>query len=412
VAVDGSGDAAVAWATTPSPPSTSTFGTTVHVAVRLAHGRVIARTVWSSREADAIRVSVAIGHGEVTVAWVSDARHERLEGATLRAAYGPPVGRWAPARVIGRWHDFAPPANRYPRLAVAPNGAVLLAWDDNSPTINGPAVTWHMPGHRFGAPQLLIHAETPLEVPHELGPIPAFDARGSAYVWGSCDGIVLAAPPHSHRFGRPVVVAPAPVLGFTLSLAGAGHGLAGWEHGICTTDQATGDTPGPVFASVLRAGAFGKPLALGANAQIGGGNAVALPSGAGTVSGSLVQGEVFGGVFRLTQTAFSVPIGADGIPGPIEQDPGALFPVAATGGGDQVLAGATSGGQGVQGPLVQGVMGDLTIRPAGGGADQPAPSPYGLLATATPLGRAVALAWNTSPTGSGPVLALSVWQPS
>lgn len=410
VAVDGHGDAAVAWATTPAPQLT--FGTTVHVAVRLASGKVIAHAVWSSGKAQALHVLVAMGHGEVTVAWVCSTRNERLEGATLRAAYGPLAGRWAPARVIGHWHDFAPPANRYPRLAVAPAGEVLLAFDDNSPAINGPAVAWRTPGHRFGAPQLLIHsAKTPLEVPHELGPIPAFDARGSAYVWGNCDGIVVTAPVHSHRFGSPRVVAPAPVLGFALSLDGAGQGLAGWENGVCTTDQATGNTPGPVFASVLQAGVFGQPLAVSAATQTVSSNAVAVPNGVDTVSWTLTQGEVSGGMFLLTETAFTVPIGTGGTPGPIQQDPGALFPVAATGSGDQVLAGATTGVQGVQGPLLRGVIGEVTIRPAGGAANQPAPSRYGLLATATPVGRAVALLWNSNPTGSGPVLELSVWRP-
>jgi hypothetical protein len=333
----------------------------------------------------------------------------------LRAAYGPLVGRWAPARVIGNWHDDAPPANRYPKLAVAPDGAVLLAFDDNDPALDGPAVAWRAPGHPFGAPQALLRsANTRLEVPHQLGPIPAFDARGSAYVWGNCDGVVLSTSPPSHRFGSPVAVAPAPVLGFTVSLAGPGQGLAGWVHGVCTTDEAAGDTPGPVLARILRGGTFGPLLALSsADTSAGGVDVVALPDGSGSVGWGLTQGQIgAGGLFRLFQTTYTAPI-ADGVVGPVQQVLGGLTPVAATGGGDQVLAGShPAGTQEVQGALVQGALtGGVVMRPAGGGADQPAPSPYGMLATATPLGRAAALEWNTSPTGGGPILALAVWRP-
>ena len=40
-----------------------------------------------------------------------------------------------------------------------------------------------------------------------------------------------------------------------------------------------------------------------------------------------------------------------------------------------------------------------------------APNSHGLLAVSQPEGRRVALAWNTSPTGAGGNLALSVWRP-
>jgi len=55
------------------------------------------------------------------------------------------------------------------------------------------------------------------------------------------------------------------------------------------------------------------------------------------------------------------------------------------------------------------------MRPAGGGADQPAPAPMRppsyQVAVAAPIGRAVALTWHTSPTGGGPAMELSVWHP-
>jgi hypothetical protein len=77
--------------------------------------------------------------------------------------------------------------------------------------------------------------------------------------------------------------------------------------------------------------------------------------------------------------------------------------LAADGGGDELFAWP---------PYNFAVSGLATfVRPTGGGADQPAPARYGQAAVAAPVGRAVALAWNTSPTGIGPTVALSIWRP-
>jgi hypothetical protein len=54
---------------------------------------------------------------------------------------------------------------------------------------------------------------------------------------------------------------------------------------------------------------------------------------------------------------------------------------------------------------------EMSVLRPGGGADQPAPVQYGDVAVAAPLGRAVAMTWNTSGTGLGPTQALSVWRP-
>lgn len=416
VAVDARGDVALAWATRPPASAMRLYGTSVHVAVVLANGRAASRTVWSSATARTLRVAVALGHGEATLAWVADARGERLEGATVRAAYGPLLGRWKAARVMGHWTDFGPPANRYPRLAVSPAGEVLLVWDDNRPAIDAPVAAWRAPGHGFGRPaSLLGSARVRLEVPHELGPIPVFDAAGNAYVWGSCDGIVVSAPAANHRFGRPVTVAAAPVLSFGLSVSAAGRGVAGWVHGVCTTDEAAGDTPGPVFASVLGGGRFGAALALssaGTEAPVA--STVTAPGGGGTVSWpQLVSEPGSGGIYSTSQLDHAVQIGPSGALGAATVLTGGLVPVAVDGAGDQVLAAPRRSDEDtVQGPLVEEkIPVGAAVLPAGGGPAQPAPSPNGLLATADPLGRAIALAWSPSPTGAGPTMDLSVWRP-
>jgi hypothetical protein len=189
-----------------------------------------------------------------------------------------------------------------------------------------------------------------------------------------------------------------PVLAFTLSLAGPGQGLAAWVAGECSFDAAAGNTPGPVFASVLSAGTFGKPLELTpASAEAFYGNAVAVPGG-GTLTWATNSPHGSG--------TFSLQIGADGLPGATQQITGGPIALTADGGGDEVFAWPPNIGL----PSLPNPA-PVFVRPAGGGADQPAPARYAQVAVAAPVGRAAALAWNTSPTGSGPIMALSVWRP-
>lgn len=409
IATDARGDTAVAWSRC---GSRSCEG--VYVTVRPAHGKPATRRV----SANGRPVAVVIGRGEVTLAWTVSRRGAReLPGGfspeTLRAAYAPLAGRWAPAQTIGRWTATSyPPSGFHPHLAVAPDGEVLLAWDDYSQPIDGPAVAWRKPGHRFSVPRPLARSSVASSLraaaPNGFGPTPAFDAGGTAYISGPCDGLVFAAPPHRHRFGPPSSVAPAgrlpwmplPGLGFNLSLSGAGQGLASWARGACSFDAAAGNAPGPVFASILHAGKFGHPLALSSSAaDVDESTAVAIPGGAGVVSWHVITSP---------STLSSIHISANGALGPIEQITGQLTPVATDGRGDQVLVRNSTplaslpwaGDQRIQG---QGIA----MRPIGGGPIQPAPTSSGRLATTAPGGRAAALVW--SPPGGG--LALTVWRP-
>jgi hypothetical protein len=406
VAVDSRGDAAVAWETVGSwpvqshgrrcPKTQSTTGclpvSSVHVAVRTADGRLVTRTLWSSRINPTIHLSVVLGRGQATVAWGYYNLTSTSE--TARAAYGPLIGRWSPSRMIGHFYDVAFTTGKapwYPQLAAAPNGEVLAAWNACKSSTSascgfnqrGVVAAWRAPGRGFGVPRVAGAAP--------LGAIPQFDARGTAYLYSSCSGHVLIAPAHSHRFSRNVVVAPGPVSEFTLSLAGAGRGLAAWVAGACSYDEAVSNTPGPVFVSVLRAGTFAKLLALtpGATRAVYS-DAVAVPAG-GTVTWSTEEGPT-------GSAGFSVQIGPDGLPGETQPSTSTVTAAAADGGGDVVFAPSPGSG-----PVASAVF----VRPAGGGADQPAPATYGVLAAAAPVGRAAALAWYT---GSTP-LELSVWRP-
>jgi hypothetical protein len=389
VAVDSHGDSAAAWTTVRNKTPRRPYLATVHVAVRTARGHLIKRTLWSSHDAQAPRVSVVLTSSEVTVSW----GYYNLAGtrATVRAAYGPLAGRWALSRAIGRITEPGayPPTPWYPHLAIAPSGEVVLAWNawnGKSSSMRGVAVAWRAPGRRFGK------AETLRSAP--LGAVPQFDSHGNVYVSGYCNAEVLTAPERSHRFGPRVVVASGPVLAFNLSLAGASRGLASWATGVCSFDAAAGNTPGPVHASVLRAGKFGAELALSpAAAQGYYTHAVALPTG------GLVTWATFG-----TLATYEVPIGADGLAGATQQITGGSNPLAADGGGDLVLGPPPNIG-------LPGIATAVAVRPAGGGADQPAPARSGQVAVAAPVGRGAALLWSTSPTGSGPTLALSVWRP-
>jgi len=377
VAVDARGDAAVAWATQGNPEFGPNFHSSVHVTVRTASGRLSTRTVWSSHDAETEGLSVVIGAGEATVAWDARSRAE-AQGRTIviRAAYGPLIGRWRPARAIRRI-PFEPPGEvlggepAEQHLAIAPDGEVLLAFNASG---EAAGLAWRAPGHAFGVPQLLSEAPDCA--------IPQFDAHGAAYLSGSCNGFVRVAPAHSHRFRRTAVLTNSQVFIFTLALSGAGRGIAAWVTGECD-----GHTPGPVFASVLKGGKFGTPLALTPSAtQAVDANAVAAPGG-DTVTWYAGVG---GGQPSAWPQAYSLQIGANGVPGATQTLPiGAPIALVSDAGGD-VVFGLTLGTGTPHGP-------GLFVRPAGGGADQPAPS-LGQVAGATPVGRAVAVAWNTSPT--------------
>ena len=286
-------------------------------------------------------------------------------------------GRWS----IG-WTNERPEAQ--PHLALSPDGTVLVAWNGcltqhECDGIIGEGyaeqrvvVAWHRPRRPLGPPTVARAAP--------LGSLPQFDAAGTAYLSANCSGTVAMAPAHSRRFSRTIVTG-GPAKSFTLALSGARQGLAAWVAGACSYDETTPPQNGAVLVSLLRASGFVTPFALTA-APAESADAVASPKGV-TVSWHDPTGHI-------------VQIDANGVPGTVQDGPPAL-PLGANGSGDVLFA-----------PVVQLGFGDF-VRPAGGGADQPSPAPWGQGTSAVnPAGRAIALIW-WSPDMTK--LDLSIWRP-
>jgi hypothetical protein len=395
LATDSAGDVAVAWAMASGGPPSSENRTcalhpfrrncypivSVHLAVRTAGDRERVRTVWRERSGS-MSASVVIAHGEVTLGWgaydVSDAAE------TAREVHGPLLGHWSRPRVLGRFDDVNFTGGRmplYPQLAVAPDGQVLAAWSAcGTPRscpgpVSGVKLAWRTPGHGFGRSYEVRAAPE--------GAVPSFDAAGRAYLHSSCSGRVLVAAPGSHSFRRVVTLTHGSVRDLVLGLSGPGEGLASWIPTACSTDQAAESAPGPVLASVLRAGTFAAPRTLtaagvGAESSV----SVAVPGG-GIVSARARAANGFPTVSTVSLgTAPALPAGD--------------APVAADGGGDIVFGSS----------FAQLPPATLAVLPAGGAPARMAPSQIGATAVA-PFGRAVALAWQE---GKGP-LKLSVWRP-
>ena len=314
----------------------------------------------------------------------------------VRAAYGPLIGRWPASQVIsGSWSVSWTTGHPWsgPQLALARDGAVLLAWNgcksesacmgyvdvrgSKQPAV---VVSWRSPGHPFGSPRTVSAAP--------FASVPQFDAAGNAYLSSSCSGTVAIAAAHSQHFSRRVVTAGA-AQSFTLALSGAGQGLAAWVAGACSYSDAAGPGSGPVLASVLHSGTFATPITLTpATTQSAWAGAVPTPGGAVVTWLSYERGNV---------VSFSVPVAANGVIGAPSEGETVTVPLAADGGGDLLLEPETA---------VAGPASAIVVRPAGGGTDQPAPVSAGRAAAARD-GRVIAIVWIADSTK----LELSIWRP-
>ncbi len=394
-AVDGRGDAALAWVNKGADANPATrYRSSVYVRVWTASGRVVTRKLWSSYDARSDSLDIGLGAGEVTVVWVTDNREATTP--VLRAAYGPLIGRWRAPRVVGRdpWEQGYPPTglgNWFEHLAVAPDGEVLLAfnrgagWLDGEPV--GTTVVWRRPGRSFGTPQFLRKGPG--------GAVPHFDMGGVAYLSGYCNGFVLVAPARTHGFNRRLVLKPGGVLDFTLSLSGAHRGFASWIDGQCSFDAEAADTPGPVAGSTLNAGIFTEPVQLLSSSS----TAAVLDNVVMTATGGTVNWVTAPGTASAT---FSRQLDAKGVPMAAPQTASGSIALAADGGGDVLYGPGTA--------CFSSCATGTFVRPVGGGADQPASAGLGPIAVVSATGRAAAVAWQTNPLAGGPI-DLSVWRP-
>jgi hypothetical protein len=241
LAIDARGDALVLW--------TSRTPMRLRATLVRADGTRATRTL--PAPPDATEPVVALDdRGAATAAWTVKGR--------LYAAGASSTGRWSQPQLIARRYADLP------TLAVARDRRVLLVWTVDTPTGAGArtGVAWRSPGHRFSHRQLLRHPAPglmPGERPQSDNGA-AFDARGRAYVWTTCDGAVGITAPHARALRLVHLTAGRAAL--SLAVARSGVGIASWAPTTCTGDPAAGTPPGILHASVLRDGAFGSPSVL------------------------------------------------------------------------------------------------------------------------------------------------------
>ncbi len=404
LASDARGDAALAWASESQVGLVRTR-VAVNVAFAGAGGRPVQRTLWRSSDGLIGGVAVALdARGELTVVWIDAARGRSgatLYPNTIQAAYRTPSGRWSPTQTIGHAGPFL---SADPRLAVAPDREVLLTWVAHTRNAPGVAAAWRKPGHRFGPEGAVSRAKSAMmEEPASL-----FDSAGAAHIYGtaSCGrGIptcatMLSTAPRSHRFGAPLLIAPAPAEFPVVSFSAPGQALIAWEAGDYEDLEPSFAAP---YARVMTGESLSAPVALQpGSAGIGSAvNAVAANGGGGTVSWSETP-PPYPSSLR-TMLALGDASGHFSTP---SVSPDGLMPMLRDGAGDVLLKLGWAGGPAGIPPS------PVAVQPAGGGAVQPSPMPLPPLAslagvvTTQPVGAGAAAAWV-----AGAKLELSTWQP-
>jgi hypothetical protein len=301
LAINARGDALVVWRS--REPSR------VRTLLLRANGARIAGTLPAAPGASDLAV-VLDARAIATAAWTERGR--------LYAASSSAPGEWTPRQLIARSRAVQP------TLAVARDRRVLLAWTVDHPTRaqGRTGIAWRRPGHHFSVVPPLRHpaaALMPGEAPASRSGA-AFDARGRAYVWTTCDGVVGITRPGGRAF-RLERLAPG-TAALSVAVGWSGTGLASWVATRCTSDPAAGTPPGVLQASVLRDGAFAPPVALtgpdgrplvtsasSAFAPVGAGSLVSAWSGSELLQVTLDGG---GRETAVTQVGVqSLPLAAD-----------------------------------------------------------------------------------------------------
>ncbi len=404
LATDPRGDAALAWASESDLGAMPTWAS-VHVAFVGAGDRLVERTLWHSSDALVGDVAVALdAQGEPTVAWIDAARGrggEALYTHTIRAAYRSRSDKWSPPQIVGHSGPFL---SADLRLAASPDGEVLLAWVAHTKNAPGVAAAWRDPGHRFGPESAVSRAGSAMVDEPSL----LFDSGGAAHIYGtvSCGRAIrtcatmLSTAPHSHRFGAPLLIAPAPAELPVVSFSAPGHALIAWEAGDYEELEPYFAAP---YARVMTGGSLSAPVALqpGSADLASPVNAVAANGGGGTVSWSTMPPTYP----SSPQTMLTVGDSSGHFSAP-SASPIGLMPMLRDGTGDMLLKLGGSDGPAAVPPS------PVAMQPAGGGAIQPSPMPLAPLAslagiaTTQPLGPGAIVAWV-----AGAELEISTWQP-
>ena len=384
------------------------YDSSLQVAFGQRRRAIVAHVVWRRSHALAAGVTVVLdARGELTVAWIEEPSSSNGPHV-VRSVRRTPAGRWTAPQTIGRSVAFY---DATPKLAVAPDGRVLLSWYAGSSA--GVRAAWRSPGRPFVAASTVTRTAI-------TDPTPAFDAGGGAHVYGivRCDsraahGVVLDSRSGSRRFGAPVLVAPAPASELAISYAGRGRALAAWQRSECSTLE---PSPGAAAARAMVNGAWRRPYVPDPRATAAEVTPVAAGAGGGTV-GWVNQPYAPAPPVVLSMTAdtsgaFSAPAAPAG----------RLAAVARDAAGDVVIedllarrelseARTSPGGPGSPSPVA--------MLAAGAATDEPSPmSPF----TGTPLalslsgvavampvtGRGAAIAWQA---GASARVTIATWRP-
>ncbi|HST33467.1 MAG TPA: hypothetical protein VLJ80_08100 [Solirubrobacteraceae bacterium] len=405
LATDARGDAAFASASESDVGPVQTRAA-LNVALLSTRGPSVKRTLWRNGDALVGDVVVALdARGELTVAWIAAARGrngETVAPHTIRSAYRTPSGRWSPTEIVGHSGPFL---SADLRLAVAPNGEMLATWRAHTKRAPGVAAAWRKPGHRFGPETAVSRAKSATMT----DPTSLFDSSGAAHIYGtvgcgrlirSCATMVSTAP-HSHRFGTPLLIAPAPAEFPVVSFSAPGRALIVWEAGDYQDLEPSFAAP---YARVMTSGSLSPPAALqpgSADTATSSVNAVAANDGGGTLSWS-ARPRTYPGPGH-TMLAVGDTSGHFAAP---SVSPDGLMPVLRDGVGDVLLKLGWIGGSGGLPPS------PLAMQPAGGGVVQSSPMPLppsaslAAVVTTQPVGAGAAAAWV-----AGAKLEISTWQP-
>jgi len=404
LATDARGETALAFANESDVGLVQTRAA-VSVAFVGASGRLVQRTLWRSGDALVGGVAVALdARGELTVAWIDAARGRSgatLYPYTIQAAYRTASGKWSATQVVGFSGPFV---GADLRLAAAPNREVLLTWVAHTKNAPGVAAAWRKPGHRFGPESAVSRVNSAMM--SEATSL--FDSGGAAHIYGtvSCGRLIrtcatmLSSAPRSHRFGAPLLIAPAPAELPVVSFSAPGQALIAWEAGDYEALEPYFAAP---YARVMTGGSLSAPVALqpGSPDIASSVNAVAADGGGGTVSWSALPQTYPSSPQTMlavgdTSGHFSAPsVSANG-----------MMPTLRDGVGDMLLKLGWSGGPAGIPPS------PIAVQPSSGGMPQSSPMPLPPSAsltgvvTAEPVGAGAAVAWV-----AGAKLEISTWQP-
>jgi hypothetical protein len=287
VAMDPAGDALAVWQRQPVGGAER-----IEVAARAPGARWGAPTVISTPDRPARQPVVEMdGRGAAIVAWRRDSGGEN---AVIEVAERAPDGRWSRPRALSDPHRRA----RRPRLAVAPDGAAVVVWEERVADVAAIAAASRLPDGSWSAATVISG-----QVAKAHEPDVAIGASGDATaVWiaGDDDGAGMYAatsrsdgswdaPQRIATGDAPPHEVPRP------GRAGTGADVAELPDGRVVAAWTLYAGGADVVATATRTGGTWSPPRRVSRSDIGGGVQVAALAGGGAL---LAWEELAGGLIR------------------------------------------------------------------------------------------------------------------